>query len=185
MSRPRRLEPEPPPIFHSYQQTPGTSSNGVSVLAAEDDQALAEALVRSLHASGAVFDHAATGSKADATLIAHSEFDLLILDLRSATTHSLEMLKLLHARGSHLPVLVLTGQTAWRSNPFPRNAKVRCASLNQAVLPEQNDPRYPCPWLFLEPTVQSRSDVRVPSFTHRGHLTDAEACVTQVAYRQY
>lgn len=109
MSRPRRLEPRPPRIFHWYQQTPGTSSNGASVLAAEDDQALHDALARSLSASGAVIDHAATGSKAGTTLITHSEFDLLILDLRSATTHSLEILKRLHARGSHLPVLVLTG----------------------------------------------------------------------------
>ena len=56
-----------------------------------------------------VVDHVTTGSKADTTLITHSEVDLLILDLGLPTMQGLEVLKRLRARGSHLPVLVLTG----------------------------------------------------------------------------
>jgi two-component system OmpR family response regulator len=78
------------------------------ILVAEDDQGLADALLRSLRASGAVVDHVATGSEADTTLINHSEFDLLVLDLGLPAMHGLEILKRLRARGSHLPVLVLT-----------------------------------------------------------------------------
>ena len=42
------------------------------VLVAEEDQVLAAVLLRSLRASGAVVDHVATGSDADATLIMDS-----------------------------------------------------------------------------------------------------------------
>jgi two-component system OmpR family response regulator len=81
----------------------------MKILVAEDDQVLADAILHSLRASGAMVDHVTTGSEADTTLITHSEFDLLILDLYLPTLHGLEILKRLRARGSHLPVLVLTG----------------------------------------------------------------------------
>ena len=81
----------------------------MKILVAEDDQVLADAILRSLRAAGAVVDHVSTGSKADTSLITHSEFDLLILDLGLPTMQGLEVLKRLRARGSHLPVLVLTG----------------------------------------------------------------------------
>ncbi|WP_457102171.1 response regulator [Microbacterium sp. P5_E9] len=69
---------------------------------------LADAVLRSLRASGAVVAYVATGSKADTTLITHSEFDLLILDLGLPTMDGLEILRRLRARRSHLPVLALT-----------------------------------------------------------------------------
>jgi two-component system, OmpR family, response regulator len=78
------------------------------ILIAEDDQVLADALLRSLRTSGAAVDHVATGSQADAALMTNSEFDLLILDLGLPVMHGLEILKRLRARGSQLPVLVLT-----------------------------------------------------------------------------
>ena len=78
------------------------------ILIAEDDQVLADALLRSLRTSGAAVDHVATGSQADAALMTNSEFDLLILDLGLPNLHGLEILKRLRARGSQLPVLVLT-----------------------------------------------------------------------------
>lgn len=81
----------------------------MKILVAEDDQVLAAVLLRSLRASGAVVDHVATGSDADATLVKHSEFDLLILELDLPIVQGLEILKRLRARGSHLPVLVLIG----------------------------------------------------------------------------
>jgi len=81
----------------------------MKILVAQDDPVLADAILCSLRASGALVNHVATGPKADTALIAHSEFDLLILDLDLSTMHGLKILERLRARGSHLPVLVLTG----------------------------------------------------------------------------
>ena len=78
------------------------------ILIAEDDQVLADGLLRTLRASGAVVDHVATGSEADAALMTNNEFDLLILDLGLPKMHGLEVLKKLRGRGSALPVLILT-----------------------------------------------------------------------------
>ena len=78
------------------------------ILIAEDDQVLADGLLRSLRVSGAVVDHVANGSEADAALMANNEFDLLILDLGLPKMHGLEVLKKLRARGSAMPVLILT-----------------------------------------------------------------------------
>ena len=41
----------------------------MKILVAEDDQVLADAILRSLRASGAAVDHVTTGSEADTTLI--------------------------------------------------------------------------------------------------------------------
>lgn len=41
------------------------------ILIAEDDQVLADGLLRSLRNSGAVVDHVASGSEADAALMAN------------------------------------------------------------------------------------------------------------------
>jgi len=73
------------------------------ILIAEDDQVLADGLLRTLRGSGAAVDHVA-----DAALMANSEFDLLILDLGLPRLHGLEVLKRLRSRGSALPVLILT-----------------------------------------------------------------------------
>jgi CheY-like chemotaxis protein len=78
------------------------------ILIAEDDQVLADGLLRTLRGSGAVVDHVASGSEADAALMTNNEFDLLILDLGLPRMHGLEVLKRLRSRGSALPVLILT-----------------------------------------------------------------------------
>jgi len=78
------------------------------ILIVEDDQVLADGLLRTLRASGAVVDHVASGSEADAALLTNNEFDLLILDLGLPRMHGLEVLKKLRGRGMALPVLILT-----------------------------------------------------------------------------
>ncbi|MGA0711990.1 MAG: response regulator [Burkholderiaceae bacterium] len=78
------------------------------ILIAEDDTVLADGLLRTLRASGAVVDHVASGSEADAALLTAVSFDLLIDDLGLPGLHGLEVLKRLRARGSALPVLILT-----------------------------------------------------------------------------
>jgi two-component system OmpR family response regulator len=78
------------------------------ILIAEDDQVLADGLLRALRNAGAAVDHVASGTEADAALMTNTEFDLLILDLGLPKMHGLEVLKRLRARSSALPVLILT-----------------------------------------------------------------------------
>ncbi|WBY00095.1 response regulator transcription factor [Ramlibacter tataouinensis] len=78
------------------------------ILIAEDDQVLADGLLRTLRASGAAADHVDNGREADAALLTNNEFDLLILDLGLPRLHGLEVLRKLRARGSSIPVLILT-----------------------------------------------------------------------------
>jgi len=108
------------------------------ILIAEDDQVLADGLLRALRGAGAAVDHVASGSEADAALMTNTEFDLLILDLGLPKMHGLEVLKKLRGRGSSLPVLILTAAdsvdervkglttvptTTWPSRSACRNSK--------------------------------------------------------------
>ena len=77
------------------------------ILIAEDDAVLADALSRSLRASGYAVDVVENGDKADAALAAQP-FDLLILDLGLPRLSGLEVLKRLRTRDSAVPVLILT-----------------------------------------------------------------------------
>jgi two-component system, OmpR family, response regulator len=79
----------------------------VRILIAEDDQVLADGLLRSLRNAGCAVDHVASGSEADAALASH-EFDLLILDLGLPRMHGLDVLRRLRERGNAVPVLILT-----------------------------------------------------------------------------
>jgi two-component system, OmpR family, response regulator len=77
------------------------------ILIAEDDAVLADALSRSLRASGYAVDVVENGEEADAALAAQP-FDLLILDLGLPRLSGLEVLKRLRTRDSAVPVLILT-----------------------------------------------------------------------------
>jgi two-component system, OmpR family, response regulator len=88
--------------------TPKQKETVMRILIAEDDQVLADGLLRTLRSAGAAVDHVASGNEADAALMTNNEFDLLILDLGLPKMHGLEVLKRLRARGSVLPVLILT-----------------------------------------------------------------------------
>ena len=77
------------------------------VLIAEDDQVLADGLLRSLRAAGYAVDQVSNGGEADAALAAH-EFDMVILDLSLPKVHGFEVLRKLRARGNSVPVLILT-----------------------------------------------------------------------------
>ena len=77
------------------------------ILIAEDDQVLADGLLRTLRKGGYAVDAVASGSEADAALADH-QFDLFILDLGLPKMHGLEVLRKLRARGTTTPVLILT-----------------------------------------------------------------------------
>jgi two-component system, OmpR family, response regulator len=77
------------------------------ILIAEDDQVLADGLLRSLRSAGYAVDQVSNGSEADSALASH-EFDLVILDLGLPKLHGFEVLRNLRGRGSSTPVLILT-----------------------------------------------------------------------------
>ncbi len=77
------------------------------ILLAEDDAILADGLTRCLRQSGYAVDCVKTGTEADATLVA-GEYDLVILDLGLPKLNGIEVLRRLRARGSKMPVLILT-----------------------------------------------------------------------------
>ncbi len=77
------------------------------ILLAEDDAILADGLMRCLRQSGYAVDRAKTGTEADATVVAGA-YDLVILDLGLPKLNGLEVLRRLRARGSKVPVLILT-----------------------------------------------------------------------------
>jgi DNA-binding response OmpR family regulator len=77
------------------------------ILIAEDDAIIADGLSRSLRQGGYAVDWAPNGLEADGAL-ATVTYDLLILDLGLPKLPGLEVLKRLRARGSQVPVLILT-----------------------------------------------------------------------------
>lgn len=77
------------------------------LLVVEDDAILADGLVRSLRQAGYAVDGVKDGAEADSALVA-GEFDLVILDIGLPRFTGLEVLRRLRARGSKLPVLMLT-----------------------------------------------------------------------------
>lgn len=79
------------------------------ILLAEDDEIIADALVRALKRGGFAVDHVANGSDADAALLAEG-FDLVVLDLGLPKLPGIDVLKRLRARKSTTPVLILTAQ---------------------------------------------------------------------------
>jgi len=81
------------------------------ILLAEDDSVLADGLTRSLRQSGYAIDCVKNGQDAD-TALSTQEFDLLILDLGLPKLSGLDVLRRLRARGSLLPVLILTAADA-------------------------------------------------------------------------
>ena len=82
---------------------------GLRILIAEDDSALAEALQFSLRQAGYAVDWINNGMFADHAL-GSDVFDLLILDLGLPTLDGLEVLRRLRKRNSQLFVLILSGR---------------------------------------------------------------------------
>lgn len=81
------------------------------LLLAEDDAMIGEAVANGLRREGFTVDWVRDGRAAE-TALAVEEFDLLLLDLGLPAMSGLEVLKALRARGSTLPVLILTARDA-------------------------------------------------------------------------
>ena len=77
------------------------------ILLVEDDLVLADGLKNSLIQSGYAVDLANSGADADG-ILAYQSYDLVVLDLGLPKLGGFEVLKRLRARGSKMPVLILT-----------------------------------------------------------------------------
>lgn len=81
------------------------------ILVVEDDDLVADAIVRSLRAEGLAADTAGSGDDADRALVSE-RFDLMILDLGLPGRDGIEILRRLRADGATLPVMILTARDA-------------------------------------------------------------------------
>jgi two-component system, OmpR family, response regulator TctD len=79
------------------------------LLLIEDSEKLAEWLAKALRGSGYAVDMAHDGQDADHLLFTQS-YDAVILDLELPTMDGLTVLRRLRARGSNVPVMVLTAR---------------------------------------------------------------------------
>lgn len=79
------------------------------VLIVEDDKALGDGLVRYLRQAGYHTELATSGREAD-LLLAHEEYDLLILDIGLPGIDGFEVLRRARQRERYVPVLVLTAR---------------------------------------------------------------------------
>ena len=78
------------------------------ILLVEDNRSLANWTAKALRQAGMVVDCVNDGMAADQLLSAPDSYDVVLLDLSLPRMDGLEVLRRVRARGSHLPVLVLT-----------------------------------------------------------------------------
>jgi two-component system, OmpR family, response regulator len=81
------------------------------ILIVEDDKVLREGLTRYLKHAGYQVEIATTGTEAD-VLLAHEDYDLVILDIGLPGFDGFEVLRRARARKRYVPVLVLTARDA-------------------------------------------------------------------------
>jgi two-component system response regulator TctD len=79
------------------------------LLLVEDESEMASWLMRAFRQSGFVSDHAPDAATAE-SLLAASDYDAVVLDLRLPDKHGLALLADLREAGNRTPVLVLTAQ---------------------------------------------------------------------------
>ena len=155
------------------------------ILIAEDDQLLADGLLRSLRGSGYAVDQVGTGTEADAALASH-EFDLLILDLGLPKMHGFDVLRKLRGRGSSVPVLMLTargdpddrieglsrGADDYMSKPFdPRELALRVDAILRRTGGKPLTPRE----IKLGPAMFDMERLELTRDGKMQRLTEAEA----------
>ena len=81
------------------------------VLLVEDDAVLADGLTRVLQGHGMLVDVVGNGTQADA-LLQHADVAVAVLDIGLPGIDGFEVVRRLRARGSAIPVLLLTARDA-------------------------------------------------------------------------
>jgi len=90
---------------------PARSTSTMRLLLVEDDPMIGEAIRAGLRRDGFTIDWVQDGKSADEALQTE-RFDLALLDLGLPRADGLEILRKLRARGSELPVLIITARDA-------------------------------------------------------------------------
>jgi len=85
---------------------PGTH-RGMKLLVIEDDERMAEFVVRGLKERGHIVDHAKNG-KDGLFLAASEQYDAMVIDRMLPDLDGLKILKMLRAGGNHVPAIFLT-----------------------------------------------------------------------------
>jgi DNA-binding response OmpR family regulator len=93
------------------------------ILLIEDDELVADAVVRGLSLAGFTVDHAASAEHARAAL-STEHFDLAVLDIGLPGADGLTLLGTLRDEGKTMPVLMLTA-----SRPNSPRAAARCCGV--------------------------------------------------------
>lgn len=91
------------------------------VLIVEDDPLLADGLVRTFNGRGFVADTVSDGATADG-ILRRETFDLLVLDIGLPGLDGLELARRVRARGTQVPILMLTARDAVRDRVTGLNA---------------------------------------------------------------
>ena len=84
------------------------------MLIAEDDPALAGFVKKGLEAEHYAVDVSADGERARA-LASEFNYDLVVLDLNLPRLDGVSLLRQVRTRKPSMPILVLTGATAWKT----------------------------------------------------------------------
>src|SRR3546814_6931218 len=108
------------------------SSDLMRVLLVEDEREMAAWLERALAQSGFVPEHAPDARTAE-SLLAASEYDAVIMDLRLPDKHGLALLREMRNRGDVTPVLILTAQGALQRSEEHTSELQPLMSISYAV----------------------------------------------------
>src|SRR5713101_7256364 len=105
------------------------------ILVAEDDTALASFVRKGLESEHYAVDVSADGEQARA-MAGELDFDLVVLDLNLPRLDGVAILRFLRTRKPSMPILVLTGCSAWTwarmttwANRFPSQNFPRASGL--------------------------------------------------------
>jgi two-component system OmpR family response regulator len=80
------------------------------ILIAEDDEVLADGLIRCMRQAGYAVDRVASGAEADVLLKGGQTFDLVVLDIGLPQMDGYSVLRNLRSRNSRTPVIMLTAR---------------------------------------------------------------------------
>ena len=100
---------------HRILTTPGQTervddNQAISILVAEDDRAVREALVRAMQLEGYDVESATNGAEALET-VRQSPPDVILLDVSMPMVDGLTVCRVLRSEGNRVPVLMLTART--------------------------------------------------------------------------
>jgi len=98
-------------LRHAGCTVPMLAGEDMRILIVEDDEKIASFVVKGLKQNGYAVDHCADGERA-AALAQTVSYDAAVVDLMLPKLDGLSLIRLLRARGLHLPVLILSAKVS-------------------------------------------------------------------------